>query len=235
MSLDHVELVAAAIEDLNVVFVGGAVTPLYLSSDAVSRPTDDVDCVVTVSSRIAYNQLEGELRRRGLRQPIAEGGPICRWRLPVDAELSIVVGVMPSDPAILGFSNDWYELGAQAPVSRTLPSGRTVRVFRPSLFLASKVEAYEARGAKDPLFSHDLEDVITLLEGCKGLVDDVESSPAPVRGFLGAWSRDRLADPNFGELVDGNLGGRGAALLRRRAEVFARLKRLSSGHTPHRP
>jgi hypothetical protein len=64
-----------------VVFVGGATAALYvdpkLQLDA--RPTIDVDCVVEVSSRVAYQKLEEQMRTLGFSHDTSEGAPICRW------------------------------------------------------------------------------------------------------------------------------------------------------------
>ena len=50
------------------VFVGGTVVELYASSETYqeSRQTDDVDCVVEVSSLANYYVLEEKLRAYGL-------------------------------------------------------------------------------------------------------------------------------------------------------------------------
>ena len=64
------------------VFTGGATISLYL--DAVSapdiRPTDDVDCVVEITSRAEYYQLSEELRTKGLQESREIGAPLCRWQ-----------------------------------------------------------------------------------------------------------------------------------------------------------
>jgi len=41
------------------VFVGGAVTKLYMDFPGVAepRPTDDVDCVISLAGRISYAEL----------------------------------------------------------------------------------------------------------------------------------------------------------------------------------
>ena len=39
-------------------------------------------------------------------------------------------------------------------------------------FLASKLEAYRGRGADDPYLSHDLEDVVAVIAGRPGCVEE---------------------------------------------------------------
>jgi hypothetical protein len=60
-AIEMLEIVAAAIADLpiDVTFTGGATIPLYLDAIAALevRPTDDVDCVVEVTTQVGYYQL----------------------------------------------------------------------------------------------------------------------------------------------------------------------------------
>jgi hypothetical protein len=46
------------------------------------RPTDDVDCVVEVTSQREYYQLSATLRELGLSEDSSPGAPLCRWLLP---------------------------------------------------------------------------------------------------------------------------------------------------------
>jgi hypothetical protein len=63
------ETVSLGLGDLTdqFVFVGGTVVELYVSSQTYSevRETDDVDCVVEVSSLASYYALEQKLRDLG--------------------------------------------------------------------------------------------------------------------------------------------------------------------------
>jgi hypothetical protein len=59
-----------------VVFVGGAVVNLYStmsSSTPEPRITDDVDCIVEVTPRTAFYQLEEESRTLGFVDDVASG------------------------------------------------------------------------------------------------------------------------------------------------------------------
>ena len=98
------QTVANGLKELKeeVVFVGGAVAELYASDPAASdiRPTQDVDCVIELSSRIEYNRLEENLRCKEFANDTSPGAPICRW-----VYNDIKVDVMPTDYDILGFSN----------------------------------------------------------------------------------------------------------------------------------
>jgi len=102
------ETVAEGLGDMlnEVVFVGGSVVGLYATDPAASevRPTDDVDCMVEVSSRLSYYRLEEELRALGFTNDTTPGAPLCRWKYR-----DLTVDVMPTNTDILGFSNKWYQ------------------------------------------------------------------------------------------------------------------------------
>lgn len=156
------QTVAKGLEELKdeVVFVGGVVAQMYVTDPAAAeiRPTKDVDCVIELSSRLKYDQLEDRLRKKGFANDISEG-VICRWIYK-----NIKVDVMPTDEKILGFSNIWYVEGIKNKIVKTLPDGEEIFVFSPEYFLAAKFEALKNRGSADLRQSHDFEDIIYILD-----------------------------------------------------------------------
>jgi hypothetical protein len=108
MSALQLEAAAAVLGPLldEVVFLGGATVHLWITDPGAPpvRATDDVDVICEVASRTEYYRLADRLRDRGLREAVDEP-VICRWR---NAEPRLVIDVMPTDPEILGFSNEWY-------------------------------------------------------------------------------------------------------------------------------
>ncbi len=64
-NIEMLQIVAVGLEELKeeVVFVGGAVAELYADDPASSdiRPTQDVDCVIELSSRMEHARLEKNL------------------------------------------------------------------------------------------------------------------------------------------------------------------------------
>ncbi|MBC7881061.1 MAG: hypothetical protein H7Y37_06965 [Anaerolineae bacterium] len=92
------------------VFVGGAAMQVHLlDSDADVRTTEDVDCVVEITTRADYYAYANELRKRGFQEDTREGAPLCRWRFR-----GITVDVMPCSEEVLGYSNRWYPPGIQS-------------------------------------------------------------------------------------------------------------------------
>jgi hypothetical protein len=66
-------------------------------------------------------------------------GPICRFKHGV-----IILDVMPTDPAILGFSNSWYPASIRTAQRHTLENGITINLITPACFLAAKMEAFDS-------------------------------------------------------------------------------------------
>lgn len=177
------QTVANGLGDLRneMVFVGGAVAELYADNPAASeiRPTLDVDCVIEIGSRLQFAKLEENLRAKGFTNDTSEGAPICRWIYK-----DIKVDVMPTDSAVLGFSNRWYEEGIENKISKTLPDETEVFVFPPEYYLATKFEAHNGRGGNDLRQSHDFEDIIYILNNCPEIFEDINNSNESVKGYL---------------------------------------------------
>lgn len=110
-----------------------------------------------------------------------------RWR-----QGSVIVDVMPTDASVLGFSNRWYPM-AIATAQRLDIAGHAARIVTPALFIATKLEAFHGRGHDDVFASHDLEDIITVVDGRPEIVDDVaaaDEQPVPTsrRTFDRFWT-----------------------------------------------
>ena len=118
-----------------VVFLGCATTNLLLTDPAAPsvRPTLDVDVVVQVASTIEYLRLEGELERRGFLQDESRGAPRCR-RIREGVRLD----VMPTDAAILGFTNRWYPAVCATATRVELEPDLLIWLVTPPLFVATK-------------------------------------------------------------------------------------------------
>ena len=82
---------------------------------------------------------------------------------------------MPDDPDVLGFSNRWYEDALNSATEFELQKGTIIRLVTPAYFLATKFEAYIGRGNNDPLSSHDIEDILNVVDGRPSIVDEIKS------------------------------------------------------------
>ena len=111
---------------------------------------------------------------------------------------------MPTDATVLGFSNRWYPAAIETAQTLRI-TGHAVRVVTPALFIATKLEAFHGRGGDDIVTSHDLEDIIAVVDGRPEIVDDVAASSDDVRGYVCDEIRALLANRDFTEVLAGYL------------------------------
>ena len=185
-----------------VVFVGGCSTGLFITDPASAevRATRDVDVIVEVASRIEYYGLEEKLRNSGFIQDTSEDAPVCRWLVD-----GIKVDFIPTQEDILGFSNRWYLPAIKNADHIVLEEDLTIRLVTPPYFLATKIEAFAGRGGGDYMASHDLEDMITVLDGRPEIVSEIKSSSDDLKIFLSGTFRMLLAKDEFLDTIPGHL------------------------------
>lgn len=185
-----------------VAFLGGAATALLISDLATPdvRVTTDVDVIVEIASRGDYYRLAESLRALGFTEDAEEDAPVCRWRIE-----GIAVDVMPTDEAILGFSNKWYAQALQSAQVIRLSDAMDIRVVTGPFFLATKIEAFYSRGKASFMTSHDMEDIVTLLDGRPELSEEVLAAPDDLRVFLAATFKEFLESRDFLEALPGHL------------------------------
>jgi hypothetical protein len=217
-------------EDLRdeLVFVGDAAAGLLITDPAMPaiRPTEDVDLVCPVLVLADYHRLESALRTRGFVQDMHPEAPICRWQGG-----SVVVDVMPTLEGILGFANRWYPLALETAQPVALPSGRLIRLIAAPAFLATKREAFDGRGQGDYLFSHDLGDLLAVVDGRATLPPKCRACPAELRAYLGARFRGLLDQPALMDALPGHLPGN-AASQTRLPELVANLREIAGLSQP---
>ncbi|UOQ99075.1 nucleotidyl transferase AbiEii/AbiGii toxin family protein [Hymenobacter sp. 5317J-9] len=180
-----------------VVFVGGATIGLYASRPAapISRPTDDVDCIIELASYGAFAAMEERLRARGFRHD-TESGVQIRWEYQ-----GVPVDMMPTEATVLGFSNPWYPPGMATAQPYLLPDGTTIKILHPAYLLATKFCARQSR-ATDLRLSHDWEDIVYVCEERASLVEEVASAAADVRTYISDQCAEVLRQANKEELVE---------------------------------
>ncbi len=205
--LTMLETVAKALgNDLcqRMVFVGGCSTAVLITDEITLqevRATDDVDLIVGLTGTTQWMQLQKNLSDKGFTVS-ADDEVICRMRLG-----NLKIDFMPDDQEILGFSNRWYKEGVNTAIKYALPSGRVIKHLTPPLFLATKLEAYGGRGQNDLLGSHDLEDIINVLDGRPALLDEVQAAPNQVRIYLAEQFQALLQHSDFESFLYGNIRG----------------------------
>ena len=73
------------------------------------------------------------------------------------------------------------------------------------VFLATKLEAFRGRGQGDFLFSHDLEDLMAVVDGRAALLEECRLSPPELRNDLAAQFHELLNTSAFLEALPGFL------------------------------
>ncbi|MDX1915712.1 MAG: hypothetical protein SFU55_09025 [Methylophilus sp.] len=223
---DILLLIANALGDLRekVVFVGGCATGLLVTVKRaqVIRPTDDVDIVAQVVSTAGYHALESQLRSKGFVQG-TDAPHICRWSYQ-----GVAVDVMPTDKSILGFANRWYPLAIAHAHNFELDAQNTIRLIAAPFFIATKLEAFEDRGKSDLLLSHDMEDIVTVVDGRPSLLEEMRQAPHELQAYMAEKFSALLQNEDFLSALQGYLPGDGASqarlpLLERRLGELANL------------
>lgn len=223
-NLPHLQVIAEALGDLRerVVFVGGSTAGLLLSDPLAEgvRPTLDVDAIVAADGLAHFQRIEAQLGQRGFARDI-HSEVICRWR---HRATDLVFDLMPIDPAILGFTNRWYDEALRTARTLRLAGDVQIRVVAPAAFVATKLDAFLDRGRGDYLSSHDLEDVLNVVDGRPELADEVEAAVPELRLFVAHTFAGLLATPDFinclpGLVTDADRVGVVADRLRRLAAL----------------
>ncbi|MRR34881.1 hypothetical protein EG829_09335 [bacterium] len=186
-----------------VVFLGGAATAFLITDTAAPdvRFTDDVDVIVEIGALKDYYALSEILRRRGFSEAMEEeGAPVCRWIVD-----GIKVDFMPTEKSILGFSNRWYLPALRKASLLSFSQVMTIRMVTAPYFLATKIEAFHGRGQSDFMASHDLEDIIAVIDGRGEVVSEVRSAPPDVKDFLASEFNSFLSNRGFLDALPGHL------------------------------
>lgn len=187
--------------EVDVVFVGGSVMPLLLTDQGARdvRNTDDIDVVVAIASKPEWYALQQKLIACGFKP--AGGGPICRF---VNGPLTL--DVMPTDATVLGFGNRWYH-ETMATAQTMHIDDIVLRIIAAPCFVAAKLEAYAGRGNDDFMVSHDIEDIVAVLDGRASLMQEVAAASVALRSYLADTMTRLLHHRHFAEGLEGHVAG----------------------------
>ena len=207
MENPNLEILILAVEQLGeladeMVFLGGCATGLLITDSAAPpiRVTKDVDAIIQLVSLAEYHRLSEKLRKKGFQEDISDGAPICRW-----ISKNVILDVMPTDSKILGFSNRWYVSATENAVCIQLPSGKSINMVSAPYFLITKLEAFDGRGAGDYLMSHDIEDIIALLDGRAEIIDEVRKTDIVLASELAKRFSELLQNNQFIDAISGHM------------------------------
>lgn len=223
---EYLLLIANALGDLRneVVFVGGCTVGLLLTDLAAEgiRATKDVDAIVEAATLQEYYALEGRLPLLGFVKDV-NSGVICRWR---HVTSGLLFDLMPIDPGVLGFSNRWYHEAARTATRVKLNDRVEIRRISAPAFVATKLEAFVDRGRGDFLSSHDLEDVLAVVDGRPSIVDELQIASPDLRQFVREAIGALLSEARFEDYLPGLLADNSRTNI-----VLERLKGLASSES----
>jgi hypothetical protein len=195
-NLEMLKIAASQLGDLtqDLVFVGGCTVGCMITDVAApdARPTKDVDAIVDAATYVEYQSFAERLKKKGFAVDTSDGAPMCRW-----IKDTTVLDVMPLEEMALGFTNIWYREAAETAVIKEISPDINIRVVTAPYFCATKLEAFKGRGNEDYLASHDLEDLIIVVDGRPELIDDIRSASPNVRSYIVSYIRTLLENEDF--------------------------------------
>jgi len=201
--IEHICLVAHFLGEIGekAVFVGGATIPFYIPEEywPRARVTKDIDIVLEILSHQENWKLEEDLRKKGFVNDTREGAPLCRWIVQ-----EVTVDIMSVEEKIFGFTNKWYKEGYKKAFQLSAPLPE-VKILLLLYFLATKVEAFLGRGNGDFYGSHDMEDIISILEvvNAEDISQNMESASEGLKEYLALHLKAFKENSNFLDAVPG--------------------------------
>ncbi len=174
--------VAAALQDIkqHMVFVGGAVVSLYTDDPAADeiRPTHDIDLTLNIINLNHWKEVQEKLATLGFH-PDPFGHAICSYKYK-----DIPVDIMATEDGPLGPANRWYKMGFEN-LWIAKAKDQEIKMLSAPCYLATKFEAFNSRGS-DYRTSHDIEDIIYVLENRVAIVEEIAKEDSRITTFIKA-------------------------------------------------
>lgn len=184
-------------------FVGGAIVQLLVDHPHLSpaRPTDDVDVIIELLSNTRYSKVEETMRALKFEHDVRPGSPKCRWLLGSD----LLVDVMPTDGQGLGLNTRWFAEALASATERLVRGDVRLRLVSAPAFIALKLAAFADRGESDYYGSHDLEDLLTVIDGREKIEEEILAAPPPLRAYISDEVQKLNAVRDFRDSLSGAL------------------------------
>lgn len=197
-----VELLQALLPDLT--FIGGSVIGLLITDPGAPRvrPTLDVDVIVAATTISQYASVEERLRALGFT-PDQELR--CRYW-----HSKLCLDILPVAREAMGVWNRWLPEAARTAAPRQLVHTQlqqTIRLVDPAMFVALKLEAFRDRGNNDVLVSHDMEDILSLVDGRPSLSTDINAASPEVASYIREEFTKLLQHDDIEYAMEGMLSG----------------------------
>ena len=182
-------------------FVGGSIVEFLVDQPDLSpvRPTDDLDVIVEVMAKRRYSDIEETLRQAGFKHDTSQGAPICRWRLD-----DLIVDIMPTEGALIGLNTTWFAEALETATPREI-FGVKVPLISAVAFIATKLTAFADRGKGDYFGSHDLEDIVAVIDGRASIVEELGSAAPALKVYVADGIKRLNEQSDFQESLAGHL------------------------------
>ncbi len=107
--------------------------------------------------------------------------------------------------------------------------GLGINYISAPIFIATKLEAFHTRGKADYWSSHDLEDLISVIDGRDTIIDEMTSAPDKVINYISEHFATMLDSEVFNEALPGLLppDKAGQARLNLLLDKITRIARLT--------
>jgi len=80
-----------------------------------------------------------------------------------------------------------------------------IRTVSAPFFLLTKFEAFDGRGRGDYIFSHDIEDIIAVIDGRSTIVNEVKAAPSELITALAGRLEKLVNEQLFLDAISGHL------------------------------
>ena len=180
INISVVAEIAEALKELKdqVIFVGGSVVSLYTDDPAADdiRPTADIDITVKLMNQGNYPQMLKHLSDLGFKLDMT-GHSVCSYKYK-----DIPVDIMSTEDMPLIPSTKWFKLGLDT-LQTVQANNVEIQILSAPYFLATKFKAFDDRGG-DYRTSHDIEDIVYVLDNRINIVDEIKQADLEVKFFI---------------------------------------------------
>ena len=94
----------------------------------------------------------------------------------------IPVDIMAAEDSPLGPTNKWFKVGF-SDLWKVKIKAQEISILKAPCYLATKFEAFNNRGL-DYRTSHDMEDIIYIIDNRINIVKEIEDSPILIKEFI---------------------------------------------------
>lgn len=105
---------------------------------------------------------------------------------------------------VLGPTNSWLKPGFNVAIPVNVNSS-TINILPVSYFLATKFEAFQSRGNKDPYYSHDFEDIVFVLDNNMEIVHDISKNGNDIISFMKELANFILNHPSKNDILSAHM------------------------------